>query len=370
MSDIIFLSWDGRPAIVDSSGESALAILSPGTDWVAVSGPDVFRSGEVIMDEESFRLKFADRFGSFNIPKHIPIKKLSYDYEKADQEVMEYLETPRGKAHKDRLLAMLEKKQEHDTSKPNDLIGDTIFTNWDGRPAIVDSLGLKALAILEPGGDWVPVDAGDVFTSARVISGGEASFKAIFSTRFGSFSIPKKLTIENLSYDFDAAEEKVEKYLEIPEGKARTERLVDAMKNSQTEEGDIEKYSEDWLEISDKEREKLRDAEQTLAGKGYFWFCTIMSCVVFSILILLFRHILVIYHAKPNIYLILFIFYLITVLSWMSYGLLYKIKYHIYSLKTFFPFVLFYSLFISMFVWTVVGDIFMEATYGMRLIYP
>ena len=52
MSDIIFLSWDGRPAIVDSSGESALAILSPGTDWVAVSGPDVFRSGEVIMDEE------------------------------------------------------------------------------------------------------------------------------------------------------------------------------------------------------------------------------------------------------------------------------------------------------------------------------
>ena len=94
MSDIIFLSWDGRPAIVDSSGESALAILSPGTDWVAVSGPDVFRSGEVIMDEESFRLKFADRFGSFNIPKHIPIKKLSYDYEKADQEVMEYLETP------------------------------------------------------------------------------------------------------------------------------------------------------------------------------------------------------------------------------------------------------------------------------------
>jgi hypothetical protein len=53
----------------------------------------------------------------------------------------------------------------------------------------------------------------------------------------------KKPTIENLSYDFDAAEEKFEKYLEIPEGKARTERLVDAMKNSQTEEGDIEKYS-------------------------------------------------------------------------------------------------------------------------------
>ncbi len=276
---------------------------------------------------------------------HISIKNLSYDYENADQEVMEYLDTPKGKAHKDRLLAMLEKKQEHDSSKSNDLIGDTIFTNWDGRPAIVDSLGLKALAILKPGGDWVPVDACDVFSSARVISGGEASFKAIFEPIFGSFSIPKKFTIENLSYDFDAAEEKVEKYMETPEGKAGTERLVDAMKNSQTEEEDIEKNSEDCWEIKDKEREILRDAEQTLAGKGYFWFCTIMGCGVFSILILLFKHISVIYHAKPDIYLILFMFYLITVLSWMSGVILYKIKYHIYSLKTLFPFILFYSLF-------------------------
>ncbi len=68
-----------------------------------------------------------------------------------------------------------------------------IFTSWDGRPAIVDTLGLSALAIVEPGGDWVPVDAGDVFTSARVIPGDETDFKAVFEERFGSFNIPEKL---------------------------------------------------------------------------------------------------------------------------------------------------------------------------------
>jgi hypothetical protein len=44
-----------------------------------------------------------------------------------------------------------------------------VFTNWDDRPAVLLSWG-KAVAVLEPGGDWVEVDAGDVANTAGVMS--------------------------------------------------------------------------------------------------------------------------------------------------------------------------------------------------------
>jgi hypothetical protein len=66
-----------------------------------------------------------------------------------------------------------------------------VFTNWDGRPAIVMSDASEAVAIIEPGGDWEEVDALDVLSTAPVISSADA-FRRIFSRRFGSFSIPTR----------------------------------------------------------------------------------------------------------------------------------------------------------------------------------
>ena len=66
-----------------------------------------------------------------------------------------------------------------------------VFTNWDGRPAIVMSDASEAVAIIEPGGDWEEVDALDVLTTAPVISSADA-FLRIFSKSFGAFSIPAK----------------------------------------------------------------------------------------------------------------------------------------------------------------------------------
>lgn len=67
-----------------------------------------------------------------------------------------------------------------------------IFVNWDGRPAISIS-PLEAVAIVRPGGDWISVDAEDVFNTGGVIST-EDDFRAKFEGSFGKFSLPNNST--------------------------------------------------------------------------------------------------------------------------------------------------------------------------------
>lgn len=47
----------------------------------------------------------------------------------------------------------------------------------------------EALAILEPGGPWVPVDALDVGFTERLIETEEA-FRTLLASGFGAFDIP------------------------------------------------------------------------------------------------------------------------------------------------------------------------------------
>lgn len=69
----------------------------------------------------------------------------------------------------------------------------TLFCDWDRRPAVLftkdDGVPMSALAMLEPGADWVPVDASDVWSSAGTFAD-EASFAASFKRRFGTLAIP------------------------------------------------------------------------------------------------------------------------------------------------------------------------------------
>ena len=76
-----------------------------------------------------------------------------------------------------------------------------VFTDWDGRPAVLfsDSRG-EALALLKPGGDWVPVDALDVFHTARVLDSAEA-LKSWFASGFGDFDIPTSFANDASSRD-------------------------------------------------------------------------------------------------------------------------------------------------------------------------
>ena len=64
------------------------------------------------------------------------------------------------------------------------------FTSWDGRPAVVLEAGenLAAFAKLEPGADWVEVDAGDVVSTASVMP--ESVFKSTFESTFGPLDLP------------------------------------------------------------------------------------------------------------------------------------------------------------------------------------
>ncbi len=66
-----------------------------------------------------------------------------------------------------------------------------VFANWDGRPAVLFSVGSgEALALLEKGGDWAPVDALDVDATAAVV-GSEDELKGLFASTFGAFDLPK-----------------------------------------------------------------------------------------------------------------------------------------------------------------------------------
>lgn len=63
-----------------------------------------------------------------------------------------------------------------------------VFTDWDGRPAILLS-PLSAIALLTPGSDWIEVDAWDVANTAKVIWT-EEQFKSLFASTFGDFHLP------------------------------------------------------------------------------------------------------------------------------------------------------------------------------------
>ena len=58
---MIFVNWDGRPAISTSPSE-AVAILEPGGAWTSVDGLDVFETGRVIPDETAFMSAFCALF--------------------------------------------------------------------------------------------------------------------------------------------------------------------------------------------------------------------------------------------------------------------------------------------------------------------
>ena len=64
---MIFVNWDGRPAISTSPTE-AVAILEPGGAWTSVDGPDVFETGRVIPDEAAFMSAFEATFGKLSMP--------------------------------------------------------------------------------------------------------------------------------------------------------------------------------------------------------------------------------------------------------------------------------------------------------------
>ncbi len=63
------------------------------------------------------------------------------------------------------------------------------FCNWDWRPAVLADDWSAASAVLAPGESWSAVDAGDVATSAGVMS--EADWRATFERKFGPLDLSK-----------------------------------------------------------------------------------------------------------------------------------------------------------------------------------
>ena len=124
---------------------------------------------------------------------------------------------------------------------------------------------------------------------------------------------------------------------------------------------------DDWERI-EKHRDKLKDLENKDYGKHYHNFCILISCVVCCVLFLLFSQISIYFSLKPDIYFVLLMFYCITVFSWMTFRVLWKLKHNVYSLSLNFGELLFGSFIISCVVWWLVGDLFMATTYGIRFV--
>lgn len=71
------------------------------------------------------------------------------------------------------------------------------YSNWDCRPAALfeaPSGEMFALAQLEPGARWVPVDADDVFESAGLLSRepSEAVLRREFGWSIGDAEVPSE----------------------------------------------------------------------------------------------------------------------------------------------------------------------------------
>lgn len=84
------------------------------------------------------------------------------------------------------------------------------YSNWDGRPAALfeePSGELFALAQLEPGAPWVPVDALDVSATAGLLSRepSEAVLRARFGWSIGNAEVPSEANV--MSFRFSAATE-------------------------------------------------------------------------------------------------------------------------------------------------------------------
>lgn len=63
-----------------------------------------------------------------------------------------------------------------------------VFCDWDSRPAVAFS-STEALALLEPGGPWVSVDALDVAWAGAVLGSAEALSER-FQKTFGPLDVP------------------------------------------------------------------------------------------------------------------------------------------------------------------------------------
>ena len=113
------------------------------------------------------------------------------------------------------------------------LFGELVYTSWEHRPAILykSPIGLKAYSITEPGGAWVLVDAQDVFNSAVVVPGFKA-LQNMFGKRYGHLELPVELKGVGPGFDLEAADERVERYIQSPEGKDRMERLLAVLKQN------------------------------------------------------------------------------------------------------------------------------------------
>lgn len=122
-----FLNWDSAPAVLgaNDAGQTVGFAFNPDSGvWFNVSPADLSANGRV-MSADHFAAVFPD----------------------AD-------------------LTLLDRKPGRK------------FTDWGNRPAVIDEAGTHAFAVLSYGGDWVPVDAADVFNSGTVLS--DDAFKRRF----------------------------------------------------------------------------------------------------------------------------------------------------------------------------------------------
>lgn len=198
----VFKAVENMNIVPASEGEqglnrpkTALELMGYMVKNPSVAFEDLTDVYDVLSEEEKFTVKAA----LSRIPASSS-KELSYDYEKADREVEAHLETPEGKAQMLRLRGMLKNDNPAEKSIQG-VAGDfgqnivkkdnadfPVFASWERRPAIlVDSD--TAIALLEPDGDWVPVDRLDVFTTSSVVPTRE-EFEERFSRSFGSLNIP------------------------------------------------------------------------------------------------------------------------------------------------------------------------------------
>ena len=65
-SSMLFVNWDGRPA-VSISPSLAYAIVKPNGDWEAVDAADVFSTGNIIPTEEMLKRRFERIYGPFDV---------------------------------------------------------------------------------------------------------------------------------------------------------------------------------------------------------------------------------------------------------------------------------------------------------------
>src|SRR5215212_8498249 len=67
---MLYVRWDGRPAVLLDSPKHAFAVLEPGGCWTRVDTDKVLQFGEVLT-EQAWRAEFEPAFGVLNL-RNIP----------------------------------------------------------------------------------------------------------------------------------------------------------------------------------------------------------------------------------------------------------------------------------------------------------